>query len=262
MPVTIHDLGKWKAAGRRFPVLTAYDYPTAKLLDRAGIPVLLVGDSLGQNVLGYETTLPVTMEEMLHHTRAVVRGAENALVVGDMPFLSYQASTADGIRNAGRFLKEGGARAVKIEGAMVEQASALAERGIPVMGHVGLTPQSVHAMGGYRVQGKTEEAAARLLDDALQLQKAGVFALVLEGIPLELGKRITESVSVPTIGVGAGPHTDGQVLVLTDLLGISDEPPKFAKSYAEIGDEVVRAARSFAEDVEAGRFPGEEHSYQ
>ncbi|MEX0833567.1 MAG: 3-methyl-2-oxobutanoate hydroxymethyltransferase [Actinomycetota bacterium] len=262
MPVTIHDLGKWKAAGRRFPVLTAYDYPTAKLLDRAGIPVLLVGDSLGQNVLGYETTLPVTMEEMLHHTRAVVRGAENALVVGDMPFLSYQASTADGIRNAGRFLKEGGARAVKIEGAMVEQASALAERGIPVMGHVGLTPQSVHTMGGYRVQGKTEEAAARLLDDALQLQKAGVFALVLEGIPLELGKRITESVSVPTIGVGAGPHTDGQVLVLTDLLGISDEPPKFAKSYAEIGDEVVRAARSFAEDVEAGRFPGEEHSYR
>lgn len=262
MPVTIHDLAKWKAAGRRFPVLTAYDYPTAKLLDRAGIPVLLVGDSLGQNVLGYETTLPVTMEEMLHHTRAVARGAENALVIGDMPFLSYQVSTADGIRNAGRFLKEGGAHAVKIEGAMVEQAAALAERGIPVMGHLGLTPQSFHTMGGYRVQGKTEEAAARLLDDALQLQKAGIFALVLEGIPLELGKRITESVSVPTIGVGAGPYTDAQVLVLTDLLGISEEPPKFAKSYADIGDQVVRAARAFAEDVEEGRFPSEEHSYR
>jgi 3-methyl-2-oxobutanoate hydroxymethyltransferase len=213
-------------------------------------------------MLGYDTTLPVTMEEMLHHTKAVARGAGNALVVGDMPFLSFQASTADGIRNAGRFLKEGGAHAVKIEGSMVELTAALTDRGIPVMGHLGLTPQSVRAMGGFRVQGRSEEDASRLLDEAVAAQKAGAFAIVLEGIPAELGRRITGALSVPTIGIGAGPHCDGQVLVANDLLGLTEDPPRFAKAFADLGEAVEGAARRFADEVEAGVFPGEEHSYR
>ena len=262
MSVTVRDLRTFKERGERFVILTAYDFPTARILDEAGVPVLLVGDSLANNILGYENTLPVTMEEMLHHTRAVARGAKNALVVGDMPFLSYQTSLEDGIRNAGRFLKEGGAHAVKLEGAMLELTGALVERGIPVMGHVGLTPQSVHAMGGYRVQGKSEEDARRLLDQAHALEKSGIFSLVLEGIPAPLAAQITESMSVPTIGIGAGPHCDGQVLVITDLLGLGvGSYPKFVKPYADLRGEITRAVQTFREEVAAGVFPDDAHSY-
>lgn len=259
---TINDLAQWKREGRRFPMLTAYDFATAQILDEAGIPVLLVGDSVANNVLGYETTLPVTMDEMLHHARAVSRGAKSALLVGDMPFLSFQASTEEAIRNAGRFLKEGGMHAVKIEGPRFELAEALAATGIPVMGHLGLTPQSVHAMGGYRVQAKTEEAADRLLAAALQLDKSGIFSLVLEGIPSDVAKRVTESVNVPTIGIGAGPHCDGQVLVINDLLGIGGGPyPKFVKRYANLREDITRAVRAYAAEVESGAFPDSDHSY-
>lgn len=261
MSVTVRDVRAFKERGERFAMLTAYDYPTGRILDEAGIPVLLVGDSLADNILGHANTLPVTMEEMLHHTRAVVRGVGNALVVGDLPFMSYQTSVEDGIRNAGRFLKEAGAGAVKLEGPNVELIGALAERGIPVMGHLGLTPQSVNAIG-YRVQGRTEEAARRLIDDAHSVAKAGAFAIVLEAVPSELAAQITASTEAPTIGIGAGPHCDGQVLVLADLLGLgSRETPKFARAYADLHGEILRAAGSYRRDVEAGRFPDEEHAY-
>jgi 3-methyl-2-oxobutanoate hydroxymethyltransferase len=260
--ITINDLRSLKAEGRRFAMLTASDYPTARILDEAGIPVLLVGDSLANVVLGHATTLPVTMEEMLHHTRAVARGAANALVVGDLPFLSYQASDEEAIRNAGRFLKEAGAHAVKLEGGHPELVERMVSAGIPVMGHLGLTPQSVHAMGGYRVQARTEEAAERLLADALQLEKAGAFSLVLEGVPSAVAKRVTESLAVPTIGIGAGPHCDGQVLVLHDLLGLSfGKSAKFVKQYADLRGEIERAVTEFREEVEGGAYPGPEHSY-
>jgi 3-methyl-2-oxobutanoate hydroxymethyltransferase len=263
MTVTTQDVRGWKGRGRRFAMLTAYDYPTARVLDEVGIPVLLVGDSLAQNVLGYDTTLPVTMEEMLHHTRAVTRATRNALVVADMPFGSYQASIEDGIRNAGRFLKEAGAGAVKLEGAQVELTLALTHAGIPVMGHLGLTPQSVHEMGGYRVQGRSVEAARRLVDDAHAIEKAGAFAIVLEGLPAALGADITDAVGVPTIGIGAGSGCDGQVLVLTDLLGLSEgRTPTFAKAYADVRGQIAHAARAFARDVESGAFPDDEHSYR
>src|SRR6266498_893427 len=262
MAVTVRDLRAFKERGERFVMLTAYDFPTGQILDEAGVPVILVGDSLAQNVLGYDTTLPVTLEEMLHHTRAVARGAKHALIVGDMPFLSYQVSTEEGVRNAGRFLKEGGAHAVKIEGWIPELSEALSARGIPVMAHLGLTPQSVHAMGGYRVQGRTEEDAHRLFQQALGMEKAGAFSLVLEGIPSDLGAQITESLRIPTIGIGAGPNCDGQVLVLTDLLGLnSGKHPKFAKPYANLREDITKAVQTFAADVEAGSFPDEEHSY-
>jgi 3-methyl-2-oxobutanoate hydroxymethyltransferase len=262
MSVTVQDLRAWKSEGRRFAMLTAYDYPTARILDEAGIPVLLVGDTLAEVVLGYETTLPVTMDAMIHHCQAVSRGAQNALVVGDMPFLSYQTSVEDGIRNAGRFLKEGGAAAVKFEGPLPDLAAALTTRGIPVMGHLGLTPQSVHAMGGYRVQGRTEDSAIRLLDHAAELEDAGVFALVLEGVPLELAREITAKLTVPTIGIGAGPHCDGQVLVVNDLLGLSDRrPPKFVKRYANVREVILAAVSQFRREVEDGSFPDDEHSY-
>jgi 3-methyl-2-oxobutanoate hydroxymethyltransferase len=262
MAVTIRDLRSLKERGERFVMLTAYDFPTASILDEAGVPVILVGDSLAQNILGYPTTLPVTMEEMLHHTRAVARGAKNALIVGDMPFMAYHASTEDGIRNAGRFLKEGGAHAVKLEGPRYELAQALVDLGIPVMGHLGLTPQSVHAMGGYRVQGRTEEDARRLLDEAQALEKGGIFALVLEGVPESLAARITEAVQVPTIGIGAGPHCDAQVLVLTDLLGLGGGTyPKFAKPYVDLRGEITKAVRAFSDEVAAGAFPDDAHSY-
>jgi 3-methyl-2-oxobutanoate hydroxymethyltransferase len=260
MTVTIRDLQAWKAEGTRFAMLTAYDFPTAKIFDEAGIPVLLVGDSVGNNVLGYENTLPVTMEEMLHHTRAVARGVTNALVVGDMPFLSYQVSVEEGVRNAGRFLKEGGAGAVKIEGAQVELVHKLVELGIPAMAHVGLTPQSVHAMGGYRVQGRGEEAA-RVTDQALALEKAGAFAIVLEAMPSELGAELTKTLQIPTIGIGAGPGTDAQVLVSHDLLGLTERVPKFARAYTDLRGEIAKAATAFAADVAAGTFPDEDHSY-
>jgi 3-methyl-2-oxobutanoate hydroxymethyltransferase len=261
MTVTIHDLRAWKAEGTRFAMLTAYDFPTARILDEAGIPILLVGDSVGNNVLGYENTLPVTMDEMLHHTRAVSRGTRDAMVVGDMPFLSYQVSVEEGVRNAGRFLKEGGAHAVKLEGPQVELTHRLVELGIPVMAHVGLTPQSVHGLGGYRVQGRGEDAA-RLLDEAQALEKAGAFAIVLEGVPSDLGAEISQTLQISTIGIGAGPGTDGQVLVVNDLLGLSDRLPRFAKAYAEVGRQIREAARAFASDVASGAFPDEEHSYR
>ncbi|HYU58334.1 MAG TPA: 3-methyl-2-oxobutanoate hydroxymethyltransferase [Actinomycetota bacterium] len=262
MTVTVQDLRAWKSQGRRFAMLTAYDYPTAQILDEAGVPVLLVGDSVANNILGYDTTLPVTMEEMLHHARAVARGAKNALLVGDMPFGSYQVSTEDALENAARYLKEGGMHAVKLEGAMLDLAQALVERGIPVMGHLGLTPQSVHAMGGYRVQARTEEAAERLLNDALNLEKSGVFSLVLEGIPSAVAKRVTASLQVPTIGIGAGPDCDGQVLVITDLLGLGGgKYPKFVKPYANLRQTITDAVRAYVDDVESGRFPDAEHSY-
>ena len=269
--MTATDGKKWTAVrirqlkGRgRISCLTAYDYFTARRLDAAGIQIALVGDSLGMVVLGYETTLPVTMEDMLHHTAAVARGVRTAMVVADMPFLSYQVSVEQGINNAGRFLKEAGADAVKIEGGRIraDLVEALTADGIPVMGHIGLTPQSVHLFGGYRVQGRGAEAEERLIDDARALEAAGVFAIVLECIPAALGGKVTAAVSVPTIGIGAGPECDGQVLVSHDLLGLtSDFKPRFVKRYAELGGEMERAFRAFREDVETGRFPGEEHSY-
>ena len=260
MRITVNDLRGWKADGRRFAMLTAYDFPTARILDAAGIPVLLVGDSVGRNVLGYPDELPVTMEEMLHHTRAVARGAQRAMVVGDMPFMSYQASVEDGVRNAGRFLKEGGAHAVKIEGAQYDLVHRLVEVGIPVMAHVGLTPQSVHALGGFRVQGRGE-AAARVLEQAVGLEKAGAFAVVLEAMPGDVAADITRSLQVPTIGIGAGPTCDAQVLVVNDLLGLNERLPKLAKAYADLRTTIADAATAFARDVEAGTFPDEAHTY-
>ena len=263
MSTTIQDLRTWKTEGRRFAMLTAYDYPTARILDEVGIPVLLVGDTLAEVMLGHDTTLPVTMDAMVHHCQAVARGAKNALIVGDLPFLSYQTSVEDGIRNAGRFLKEAGAAAVKFEGPLPDLANALSTRGIPVMGHLGLTPQSVHAMGGYRVQGRTENAALRLLDHAVELEDAGIFALVLEGVPTDLAREITEKLSIPTIGIGAGPHCDGQVLVINDLLGLSDrKPPKFVKRYADVRGQILQAVSEFKREVEEGTFPDVDHSYR
>jgi 3-methyl-2-oxobutanoate hydroxymethyltransferase len=257
---TIHDLKTWKAEGRRFTMLTAYDFPTAQILDRAGIPVLLVGDSVANNVLGYEDTLPVTMDEMLHHTRAVSRGAERAMVVGDLPFLSYQVSLEDGVRNAGRLIKEGGAQAVKLEGPHLDLVHRLVDIGIPVMAHVGLTPQSVHAMGGYKVQGRGE-AADRVAEQAEQLEKAGAFSIVLEAMPAELAGEITRSLQIPTIGIGAGPSCDAQVLVINDLLGITDKPPKLAKKFADLRGVMTEAVQQFIREVEAGTFPDDDHSY-
>jgi 3-methyl-2-oxobutanoate hydroxymethyltransferase len=263
MPITVRDLRAFKERGERFVMLTAYDYPTARILDEAGIPILLVGDSVGNNALGYATTIPVTMEEMLHHTRAVVRGTTNSMVVGDMPFMSFHTSIDDAVANAGRFLKEGGAHAIKLERPNIEVAAATVERGIPVMGHIGLGPQSVHAMGGYRVQGRTEEDARKILDEAHALDKAGIFALVLEGIPSGLAAQITDAISAPTIGIGAGPHCDGQVLVINDLLGLGfGTYPKFARPYADLRGAITDAVTRFRADVERGDFPDEAHSYR
>ena len=261
MTVTINDLRAWKSEGKRWAMLTAYDHPTARILDQAGVPVLLVGDSVANNVLGYTDTLPVTMNDMLHHTAAVARGTERAMVVGDMPFLSYQVSLEEGIRNAGRFLKEAGAHAVKIEGAQYDLIHKLVEFGIPVMAHIGLTPQSVHGMGGYRIQGRGEEAARKLLDQALNLEKSGAFAVVLEGMPSEVGTQITSELHIPTIGIGAGPDTDAQVLVINDLLGINEEVPKLAKKYADLRSVMTDAVTRFVADVETGAFPDQDHSY-
>lgn len=244
--------------------LTAYDYSIARLLDEAGIHIALVGDSLGMTVLGYETTLPVTMEDMLHHTAAVARGVKQAMVVTDMPFMSYQVSVEQGLENAGRCIQEAGADGVKIEGGAlrVPLIQALIANGIPVMGHIGLTPQSIRAFGGYKVQGKVPEEARRLKDDAQALEAAGVFTLILECVPAELGREITEMVRIPTIGIGAGPGCDGQVLVLHDLLGLyGDFAPKFVKRYANLGPEIRKALETFKREVEEGKFPGPEHCY-
>ena len=258
--VSIHDLRAWKGEQRRWVMLTAYDFPTAQILDRAGVPVLLVGDSLGRNALGYANELPVTMEDMLHHVQAVSRGAEHAMVVGDLPFMSYQASIEDGVRNAGRLVKQGGAHAVKLEGPQVDLVHRLTEIGIPAMAHIGLTPQAVYGLGGYRVQGRGE-AAQSVLDQAAQLEKAGAFSIVLEAMPAELGAEITGSVQIPTIGIGAGAGTDAQVLVINDLLGLTEQPPKLAKAYADLRGTITEAVTTFVSDVEAGTFPDEEHSY-
>jgi 3-methyl-2-oxobutanoate hydroxymethyltransferase len=262
--VTVTAVRAMKARGERVVMLTAYDTPTARLLDAAGVDVILVGDSLAMVALGYETTLPVTLEEMLHHTRAVARGAARALVVGDLPFLSYQVSREEALRSAGRMLKEGNAQAVKLEGGLevAGTVAALLEAGIPVMGHIGLTPQAVHRMGGYKVQGRTAEAAARLLKDAVALERAGAFSLVLEGLPWQVAGAVTEAVGIPTIGIGAGPRCDGQVLVTNDLLGLFDEfTPKFVKRYANLRETLLQAFGQFREEVRAGAFPGPEHSF-
>jgi 3-methyl-2-oxobutanoate hydroxymethyltransferase len=244
--------------------LTAYDYPTARLLDEAGVDVLLVGDSLAMVMLGYESTLPVTLEEMLHHTRAVRRGTRRALLVADMPYGSYHDDPMDGVRHAVRFVKEAGAEAVKIEGGerRMDLIARLVEAEIPVMGHIGLTPQSVNAFGGFRVQGKTEEAAERVLRDARAVEAAGAFSVVLESIPRELAARITAELKIPTIGIGAGPDCDGQVLVIHDLLGLTfGHQPKFARRYADVGEIISRAAAEYCRDVQQGRFPSDEESY-
>jgi 3-methyl-2-oxobutanoate hydroxymethyltransferase len=244
-------------------MVTAYDALSAQILDEAGVPVLLVGDSLGQVMLGHSTTIPVTMADMLHHARAVARGARNALLVGDLPFGSYHASVGDAIRNAADFL-QAGMHSVKLEGGgpAVEIVHALTTRGIPVMGHLGLTPQSVNAFGGYRVQGRGDDGD-RVLTAAQELADAGAFAIVLECVPAELGKRVTEAVDVPTIGIGAGPGTDAQVLVLQDLVGITPGPlPRFVKRYAEVGSDIANAAKMFAKEVSEGTYPGPEHTYR
>ena len=253
-----------KNSPAKITCLTAYDYPTARLLDEAGVDVLLVGDSLAMVALGYESTLPVTIEEMLHHTRAVRRGTRRALLVSDMPYGSYHDDPAAAVRNAIRFVKEAGAEAVKVEGGerRMELISRLVEAEIPVMGHIGLTPQSVNAFGGFRVQGKTEEAGDQLLRDARAVEAAGAFSIVLESIPRELGARITSELRIPTIGIGAGPDCDGQILVINDLLGLSfGHTPKFTRRYADVGEIISRAAAEYCRDVQRGTFPSDEESY-
>ncbi len=253
-----------KKHGEKITMVTAYDFPSARIVDEAGADVILVGDSLGMVVQGHDTTLPVTVDEVCYHTSLVARAKTKALVVGDMPFLSYQTSPADAVRNAGRLVKEGGAHGVKIEGGreFLNTIGALTDASIPVMGHLGLTPQSVHRFGGFRVQGKTVEARARLVEDAALLERAGCFAIVLEGMPFELAGEITTSLAIPTIGIGAGPQCDGQVLVFHDLLGIEPPPsPKFVKRYAELREAMIAAVAEFRREVRAGSFPDIDHSY-
>lgn len=262
--VSITDLKAMKKRGERIAMLTAYDYPSARLVEEAGVPIILVGDSLGMVVLGYDSTIPVTMEEMLHHVKAVVRGTRKAHVVADMPFMSYQAGPQDALRNAGRMLKEGGAQSVKLEGGqhVAETVRLLVSSGIPVMGHVGLTPQSVNQFGGYKVQGKTPAAAVKLVNDAVTLEQAGAYAVVLETIPAQLAEMITEKVSVPTIGIGAGPHCDGQVQVLHDMLGLfADFVPRHAKRYAQVGEVIQEAVGQYVAEVQDGAFPTERESF-
>ena len=261
--VTVRTIRDMKAERVKIVSVTAYDYPTARLADEAGVDLILVGDSLGMVVLGYESTIPVTMPEMAHHLKAVVRAQPKALVVADLPFLSFQTSAEDAVRNSGRLMKRG-AEAVKLEGGrrMLPQIQAILAADIPVLGHLGLTPQSVHQFGGYRVQGRGQGAADALLDDAIALERAGCFAIVLEGVPLELGQAITAAVGIPTIGIGAGIDCDGQVLVLHDLIGLSfGKPARFVRRYAETGDTIRSAVAAFREDVRSGRYPSREESY-
>ena len=261
--VTVRTLAARKRRAERIAMLTAYDFAFARIFDQAGIDVILVGDSLGNVVQGHDTTLPVTLEEVVYHTRLVARGCRHALVVGDMPFGSYQVSSEDAVRSAIRLVKDGGAQAVKLEGglAVAEAIARIARAEIPVMGHVGLTPQAVHRMGGFRVQGRTADERARVIADAEAVQQAGAFAVVLEGMPVDLAAEITRKLEIPTIGIGAGPHCDGQVLVMHDMLGLNDWTPSFVKQYADLGAAAAKAARSFAEDVAAQKFPAEEHGY-
>jgi 3-methyl-2-oxobutanoate hydroxymethyltransferase len=263
--VTIHTLRKMKQAGEKISVLTAYDAAFAHIFDEAGVDALLVGDSLGMVIQGERSTLPVTMDQMTYHCRAVSRSVKRAHVIGDLPFMSYQASVEEAVRNAGRLVAEGGVESVKLEGGAeyAETVERIVRAGIPVMGHLGLTPQSVHKMGGYVVQGRDEDKARHLLADAKALVAAGAYALVLEGIPLELGREISERVSVPTIGIGAGPHTDGQVLVCYDMLGMNPEfAPKFLKRYANLFQVITGAAQSYLEEVKKGEFPAEAQSFR
>ena len=258
--VTSSSLRALKGAGRRIVMLTAYDFHTARLVEAAGVDSILVGDSMGMTVLGHSSTLPVTMDDMIRATAAVSRACESVLVVGDMPFMSYQADYAEGMRNAGRFLAEGGAHAVKLEGASVDTlalVAGLTDAGIPVMGHVGLTPQSVNTLGGYRTQGRDCDSATRVISDALELQQAGVFAIVLECVPVELAQRITALLDIPTIGIGAGAGCDGQVQVFHDLIGMGDFVPRHAGRYAEVGAAILDAVTRYADDVRDGVFPGE-----
>ena len=263
MRITINQIKDMKQNGEKIVMLTAYDYSTAKLVDQVGVPLILVGDSLGMVVLGYESTIPVTMDVMLHHTKAVVRGTEQALVVGDMPFMTYHVSIEDALRNAGRFIQEGGCQAVKLEGGVTvaEKVRRIVDCGIPVMGHIGLTPQSINQFGGHRAQGKTPEAAVKILEDARALEQAGVFSIVLETVPAPLAGLITEKVGVPTIGIGAGPQCDGQVQVINDLLGsFTDFVPRHAKQYAKLAGIISNAVTDYYNEVRAGEFPTKKNS--
>jgi len=262
---TIQDFLKKKSEGKKITMLTAYDYPFAQIVDEAGIDAILVGDSLGMVVQGLDNTLPVTMDEMIYHTRIVARAVRNALVIGDMPFMSYQTGIEEAVRNAGRFLKEAGASAIKLEGGaeVAGQIRAMTRSEIPVMAHIGLTPQSIHRMGGFKVQGKTEEAATKLIEEAHIVEDAGAFSLLIEAVPMKLANRITKELSIPTIGIGAGPHCDGQVLVLHDVIGMFERfVPKFVKRYANLKDEALKAIMAYREEVEKGEFPSEEQSFK
>ncbi len=264
MPTTIRKLAEMKRAGDKIPMVTAYDYTAARIADAAGIPIILVGDSLGMVVLGYESTIPVTMDDMVRHGRMVRRGAAEALVVVDLPFMAYQVDPAAALRNAGRLMQEGGAHTVKLEGgvAVADTVRRIVDAGAPVMGHIGLTPQSVNALGGYRVQGRTRAAARRLLDDALALQDAGAYSVVLECVPSQLARLITERLTIPTIGIGAGPNCDGQVQVFHDMLGLfTDFVPKHARRYAKLAEDMGEAFRRYADDVRSGAFPAEAESF-
>ena len=265
MKNTVLTFGQAKKEHKKQTMLTAYDYSTAKLIDEAGVNSILVGDSLGMVCLGYEDTLSVTMEDMIHHTRAVTRGAKNALVVADMPFMSYQTSTYDAVVNAGRLIKEGHAQAVKLEGGatVCEQIRALVNASIPVCAHIGMTPQSVNAFGGFKVQGKGEEAAQKILDDARRVQEAGAYAVVLECVPAALAKKITETLDIPTIGIGAGADCDAQVLVYQDMIAMfSDFTPKFAKTFANAGAVMMEGFKAYIKEVEEGTFPAKEHTFK
>lgn len=265
MKNTVSTFKEQKANGDKITMLTAYDYSTAKLVDSSGINGILVGDSLGMVILGYEDTLSVTMEDMIHHTAAVCRGAKNALVVGDMPFMSYQVSVEEAVRNAGRLMKEGRCQAVKLEGgaAVCPQIKAITQASIPVMAHIGLTPQSVNAFGGFKVQGKSEDAARKLIEEAKAVEEAGAFSIVLECVPAKLAELISKSVNIPTIGIGAGAGCDGQILVYQDMLGMfSDFTPKFVKKYAEIGDVMKAAFEKYIEETKDGSFPADEHTFK
>ena len=265
MRITISEIREMKQRGEKIPMLTAYDYAFAKIIDEAGVPLILVGDSLGMVMLGYESTIPVTMDEMIHHVKAVVRGTKHAMVIGDMPFMTYHVSMEDTMRNAARFIQEGGAQAVKLEGGEVvaDKVSRLVSCGIPVQGHIGLTPQSVHQLGGYKVVGKTPEVALCLLNDAKALEEAGAFSIVLECVPAPLSQLITERVTVPTIGIGAGKGCDGQVQVVSDMLGLfTDFVPKHAKQYARLNQTVTTAVTDYIAEVQAGDFPTPKQSYE
>jgi 3-methyl-2-oxobutanoate hydroxymethyltransferase len=264
MRININQIKEMKPKGEKITMLTAYDYATAKIVDEVGVPLILVGDSLGMVVLGYESTIPVTIEEMLHHTKAVVRGTRQAMIIGDMPFMTYHISIEDALHNAGRFIQEGGAQAVKLEGGVTvaEKVRMIVGCGIPVMGHIGLTPQSIHQLGGYKVRGKTEETATKLIDDARSLEEAGAFAVVLETVPAELADLITKSISIPTIGIGAGIGCDGQVQVINDILGsFTDFVPKHAKQYARLTDTIRNAVIEYHKEVKDGSFPTEKQSF-